>query len=245
MIFHEDFGKHLRLGNWMFKIAFSERLKDTFGLQTLYPKDYYFWKYLHKAPNFIEDYPRDNPKEVIKFPWEFSQEAFTEGTNKIIENEKKGIDTVISIDSFFQSDAWFRSLSSFFIYDDTCLADIYRKYQEKYPSLFTRRVIGISIRLGDFLGHETFAQILPHWYLYILKKYSWDNPAYFNVLVFSDDIEAAKKYFKNQPNFYYVDANNTHLHTDNFAHYHGDAGEHMLLPHFCTHMIIGNSTFSW
>ena len=64
------------------------------------------------------------------------------------------------------------------------------------------------------------------------------------LLFFSDDIEHAKKIFKDY-NFYYAEPNNTHVNEYNNKNYHSNPMEQLAYMSLCDNFIISQSTFSW
>jgi len=238
MIYHELFGQHLRLGNFLFKYAWSVAKKNQLNEDSCYP-EYYLWKYLQNPPVIQQDIPKELPR--IYTTWEWSEHEENRVDQFILDNK----DVDISLNSFFQSEKWFE------LYKD----EVYRslKFKEtekirvykKHLYCFQKKTeIGIGIRLGDFIGHGDFYQISPDWYISALNTHfpNWENES--TVVIFSDDILTAKEIFKEFP-FEYAEPNGTETHADNFKHYHGDASEHLILGSLMNDFIIGNSTFSW
>lgn len=237
MIYHEMFGQHLRLGNFLFKYAWSVKMKSKYGIDTSYP-DYYLWKYLENFPLISQEIkgPILRPLE-----WEYNEIEQNLLTNNILNLQ----DVTIALNYFFQSYKWFEGCEK-----EVCCSLKFKeeeidKVKAKYSYIFDRHqpTIGISIRLGDFVGHGDFYQIPYDWYIKALKNiYHWKER---KVIVFSDDIEKAKQIFKGF-GFFYAEPNGTHTHADNFKHYHSEkAAEQFILGTMIDDWIIGNSTFSW
>lgn len=242
MIYHELWGQHLRLGNFLFKYAWSIAKKKQFGEVSCYP-DYYLWQYLQYPPLVkINEFEHILDSNFLKVNWEWSKEEM-ERVNKIIINGKS---TVVSLDSFFQSEKWFENyrpeVRKALRFTDKAESDVIWKYGHLF--CHGKQQIGIGIRLGDFIGHGDFYQIDPDWYISALNTHfpNWEQENI--VVVFSDDIKMAKEIFKEFP-FQYAEPNGTHTHADNFKHYHGDASEQLILGSLMNNFIIGNSTFSW
>ena len=245
MIYHEMFGQHLRLGNFLFKYAWSIAKREQFGEISCYP-DYYLWKYLKYPPlikmNESEHIPDSN---FLKVNWEWSKEEM-ERVNKVIINGKS---TIVSLDSFFQSEKWFenyrRDVVRALKFTDDAEINVIIKYKHLFES--KKPTIGIGIRLGDFVGHGDFYQLPGSWYILALNEHFPNWKTENEVVIFSDDIEGAKRMFAGYEydSFKYAEPNNTHTHADNFKHYHGDASEQLILGGLMDNFIIGNSTFSW
>lgn len=240
MIYHELFSQHLRLGNFLFKYAWSIAKYEQLGELSAYPHEYYLWKYLRVPPltklNYTETIPNS---DFLKVNWEWSKEE-EKRIDDIIINGKS---TVVSLDSFFQSERWFKNYKNEVWKSLQFKDDVKEKVYCKHLYLFQRPTIGIGIRLGDFIGHGDFYQIDPDWYISALEKHFWLDD--YNIVIFSDDIKMAKEIFKDYPDFLYAEPNGTQTHADNFKYYHGDASEQFILGTMMDNWIIGNSTFSW
>lgn len=238
MLYHEMWGQHLRLGNFLFKYAWSIAKKEQFGIPTVYP-DYYLWQHL-KHPPLISNEVKGEMLRPIK--WEYSKEEEILVNNILKDSVRNNTDVQVALNFFFQSEKWFENYKDqvwkSLQFKDEVVRDIEIKYQE----IFNAPTIGIGIRLGDFIKHGDFYQIDPDWYISaLLSQPFWSN---YNVVIFSDDIEMAKEIFK-EYNFFYAEPNGTHTHADNFSHYHKDASEQFILGTMMDNWIIGNSTFSW
>lgn len=243
MTFHEMFGKHLRLGNFLFKYAWSIAKQEQFGEVSVFPSDYYLWKYLKVPPLVRYNYTASIPdSNFLKVNWEWSDKE----ERMIDEIVKNGKDTVVSLDSFFQSEKWFANYRPYvkraLRFTDDAELSVIAKY--KHLCISEKPTIGIGIRLGDFVDHGDFYQIPHTWYIDALDNNFPNWREDYKVVVFSDDIEKCKIVFKAY-RFYYAEPNNTHVHNDNFKHYHGDASEQLILGSLMNNFIIGNSTFSW
>lgn len=241
MIYHELFGQHLRLGNFLFKYAWSIAKYEQLGELSVYPHEYYLWKYLKVPPLDKLGYSGPFPvSDFLKVNWEWSKKE-EERIDNIISNGKS---TLVSLDSFFQSEKWFENYKDNVFSSLTFKDEIFNLVFDKHQQLFSKPTIGIGIRLGDFVGHGDFYQIDPDWYISALNAEfpNWEQEN--NVVIFSDDIVTAKEVFKEFP-FFYPEPNGTHVHDDNFKHYHADASEQFILGTMMDNFIIGNSTFSW
>jgi len=239
MIRHELFGQHLRLGNFLFKYAWSIAKMHQFNEFTTYP-EYYLWKYLQTSPK-ISDNELYWSDSQIKVNWEWSPEEVNR-VDTLIQNP--GTKT-ITLDSFFQSEKWFENYEQQVFESLQIKPDFKEKIYIDNLQLFQKPVIGIGVRLGDFVGHGDFYQIKPNWYLQALEHYfpTWRED--FNVIVFSDHIERAKQLYNEHKELFFAEPNGTHTHADNFKHYHNDASKQFVLGTMMDHWIIGNSTFSW
>ena len=249
MIYRELFGQHLRLGNFLFQWASNIKLCSVHNTQAIYPDWYYLWKYLENPPLTYSVEPEVNYSTLIRpMNWWWTQEE-----EDYINSLDYSKDVMFALNHFMQSAKWFKGYEREVYNSLRIKQKEIEKVQDKYSYLFNYNLhsekvptIGLSIRLGDFIDSNpkcTFYQIPFDWYLIALKQFPyWEQR---KVVVFSDDIERAKKIFKGYP-FYYAEPNNTHTHADGFKHYHSEkAAEQFILGTLMDDWIIGNSTFSW
>lgn len=239
MILSEMWGQHVRLGNFLWKYAYNIKLCSKFGYEAQYP-DYYLWKYLENPPVVFDKEP---PVDLLVRPkqWAWSQEEMEEIESLDFKNQ----DISFALNHFMQSYKWFEGYEREVYNSLKIKQEEIEKVKNKYDYLFNspESTIGISIRLGDFVGHGDFFQIPTDWYLNALEQFPYWQER--KVVVFSDDIEKAKTLFKGY-GFYYAEPNNTHTHAEGFKHYHSEkAAEQFILGTLMDDWIIGNSTFSW
>lgn len=247
MIYHEMFGQHLRLGNFLFQIAATIKLCKTHGCDTVYP-EYYLWKFLKNPPTISEHGSQPHQQlSDIEFiasrKWQWTPEE-EEWLNSF---DFKNKDYQLALNFFFQSYKWFEGCEKEVYSALQPTTDTLLQYLDKYPEITRghKRRLGIGVRLGDFIGHGDFYQIPFEWYTQALEEQFPNWREDYKVVVFSDDIEKAKDIFKDYP-FLYPEPNNTHTHAERFKHYHSDkAADQFFLGYWMNDWIIGNSTFSW
>lgn len=238
MIIYNDWGKHLRLGNWLFLYS-GLRYFAKYSNNDIRLPNYFLWDYLKHPPNITTDINYD-----IEFV--FRQTNYTlEEKNYIINSfcEKRDKTLNIQIGSNLQSENWFIDDIEFI---KSCLEirkDKIDEVKNKYSHFFNKPTIGIGIRRGDFVNHHCFYQIPETWYDQTLVK-KFPNYKDYNVIILSDDIDWCKQYYKDK-NFLFAEPNNTHTHADNFKHYHNNPMEQFILGILCDNFIGGSSTFSW
>lgn len=244
MIYSELFGQHLRLGNFLFQYASNLKLSLVHNTQASYPDWYYLWKYLENPPITHLEEPKYG--EIIRpMAW-----GWTQKEEDYINSLDYTKDVTFALNHFRQSYKWFEGYEREVWNSFKIKQEEIEKVQEKYSYLFNYDLrsakpstIGISIRLGDFVGHGDFFQIPTEWYIKALEKFlHWKER---KVVVFSDHIEKAKELFKGK-GFYFTEPNNTHTHAEEFKHYHSEkAAEQFILGTLMDDWIIGNSSFSW
>jgi hypothetical protein len=230
MIYHEKFGQHLRLGNFLFKYAWSVGMKEKYGCETVYP-NYYLWQYLEHPP-IVSDIKQTELIRPRKHEWTKEEQEYIESFD-YVDN-----DYTISLNFFMQSVYWWKEYQAEVKNKLKFKEDVLSNIKSKYSQLLEKPFILISIRLGDYLGHGVFYQIPFEWYLKVLNTFDLNE---YNVLVTSDDIGHAKRIFGDS--FFYAEPNVTWDMAD--RNYHSDANEHFILGTLSSHQIIGNSTFSW
>lgn len=238
MIKYIEWGKHIRWGNFAFLYAGLCNIVDKSNNSLELP-DYFVWKYLKNPPiiNNDADY-----EELFHLK---SKGNIDDNLNYYIEYFSKNRDKIININlgSHLQSEEWFIDNIGLIKEKLTIKEEEIQKTKNKYNNIFIKPTIGIGIRLGDFINHGVFYQIPFTWYTDALK-HEFPNYKDYNIVVFSDDIQHAKKIFKDW-DFLYAEPNNTHTHSDNFKHYHKDPMEHFILASQMDNFIGGSSTFSW
>lgn len=232
-----DFGKHLRLGNWLFQYAALSYISEITNNELVLP-EYFLWNYLKSPPKVSSD-PYFDETFIIEHS-EYSEDYF----NEIIDYFKKNEKCInIALNCYFQSEKWFAQNIDMIKHKLEIKEDIILGIKNKYAGFFSKPTIGIGIRRGDFVGHSCFYQIPETWYKDTLIK-QFKNYEDYNVIVFSDDINWCKEFYKNEK-FLFSEPNNTHLHIDNFKYYHNNPMEQFILGTLCDNFIGGSSTFTW
>lgn len=239
MITYKDWGKHLRLGNFLFLYNELNYIHKQTGIDFSLP-DYYLWKYL-ESPPLLDD--GISYQEVFHFK---SHVPNQEEKQYILDffNKRKDINVNINLGSNCQSELWWEEEKQYVLSKLKIKQDYIEFIKNKYKRFLEKPCIGIGVRLGDFLGHGVFYQIPFDWYEKALNNFfpNWKNE--YNVIVFSDHIEHAKQIFNNK-GWFFAEPNGTHTHANNFRDYHNDPMEQFTLGTLMSHFIIGNSTFSW
>lgn len=239
MIYSELFGKHLRLGNFLFEFASNLKLSLVHNTQASYPDWYYLWKYLENPP--ITHSVEPNYGEIIR-PWKW---GWTQEEEDYINGLDYTKDVTFALNHFRQSYKWFEGYGREVIKSLRPKSEVVSYLFGKHKECFMNKpTIGLGIRLGDFVGHGDFFQIPPEWYIKVLNQEFPNWKTDYQVVVFSDDILKAKQLFKDYP-FYYTDFNDTASHREQFKFYHGDASEQFFLGTLMDNFICGNSTFTW
>jgi hypothetical protein len=234
-----DWGKHLRLGNWLFVYAGLQSIFKHSENQLCFPDSYFLWKYLQEPPIQIT---ADNFDEVFHFR---TMEHSPAEKQYLIDFFRDTRETIVNINlgSHLQSEKWFIEDKDLIIKKLTIKPEEVERVKQKYAHLFTKPTIGIGIRRGDFVKHGDFYQIPEDWYESALYTH-FHNWGDYNVVIFSDEIEWCKNYYRDK-GFYFADPNGTHTHADNFVHYHKDPMEQFILGTLMNNFIGGSSTFSW
>lgn len=240
MILCNQWGAHIRNGNWNFLYASLNNIALQTGHEVKLP-EYWMWHHMEYPPELDKG---EHVDETFHFQQSYWTREYQEDVYRYFKNRpNKNIN--INLGSNCQSDLWFQDSEEFiknkFQFKETSKMNVFRKYQH---ILIDDNTIGIGVRLGDFIGHGVFYQIPISWYIDALKTEfpDWQKR---NILFLSDDIEHLKKLIKIEPNYYFAKPNGTHTHIDNFKHYHKDASEQLILGSLCNDFIGGSSTFSW
>jgi hypothetical protein len=239
MILYKDWGKHIRLGNWLFIYSGLSAISYKTGNPMYLPENYFLWQYLKYPPEF------DNNISVDE-TFHFRQTNYTKDEfNYLIDyfslNRDRNIN--INLGSHLQSEKFIESDIDYIKTIMQFKEEEVQKVRNKYSHILNKKTIGIGIRLGDFVNHGCFYQIPLEWYLKALQA-EFKDWMDCNILFFSDDIEKLKTIFKRE-NYYFATPNNTHTHIDSFKHYHGNPMEQFILGTLCQGFVGGSSTFSW
>lgn len=238
MIVYKDWGQHLRFGNWLFNYCALLTIAKRSGHQMEFPP-YFAWQYMTHPPTIdIELVPHETfpfrsnlySREEMDYLYQF----FT---------DRQGYTININLGPNNQSELWFQDELEYIKEMITFTPEAINRVRDKYSQFFTKPTIGIGIRRGDFVGHGCFYQIPEDWYMKALEANFPDWKDY-NVVVFSDDIDWCREYYKDTP-FLFADPNGTHTHADNFTHYHKDPMEQFILGTLMDNFIGGSSTFTW
>jgi hypothetical protein len=235
---YNDWGKHLRLGNWLFNYCGILSMIEQTENELQIP-NYFLWDYLENPPVTTND-------KFYNKLFYYRQFAFAEEEVKYIQEtmkanaEKREILNII-IGPHYQSEKWFLPNLDLIKKKLKFKKSAIDNVKTKYANVFTKPTIGIGIRRGDFVNHASFYQIPESWYMKALETEfpNWYN---YNIVIFSDDIEWCKKYY-NGKGFFFADPNNTHFIDD--VNYHKDPMDQFILGTLMDNFIGGNSTFSW
>lgn len=239
MVKYNQWGEHLRLGNWLFLYAGIQSILKESGNELWLP-DYFLWKYLVHPPHITHQ----NPDYEDLF--HFRQTHFTSEEKEYLINyfrENAHRVTNINLGSNLQSQEWFKDDIDLIKTKLQIKGEEIDRVKNKYAHVFERKTIGIGIRRGDFVNHGCFYQIPDDWYERALHEHFPDHLDY-NIVIFSDDVEWCKNYYAGK-GYFFAEPNNTHTHADNFVHYHKDPMEQFILGILCDNFIGGSSTFTW
>lgn len=237
MIKYVDWGKHLRWGNFCFLYAGLSHIAFK-SKNSLELPDYFAWQYLQNPPVINND---RSYAELFHFSNKGTiEQRLAEYVNFF--SAKKDVTVNVNLGSDLQSEKWFLDELSFIKGKLSLKPEAIATVREKYKHFFDKPTIGIGIRRGDFVNHGVFYQIPENWYLEALEEHFTKKD--YNVVLFSDDIEWCKKFYKKEQ-FFYAEPNQTHLHADNFKYYHKDPFEQFILASQMDNFIGGSSTFTW
>ena len=233
-----EFKLHTRIGNKIFNLAFLLGCVKKYNRELILP-DYFLFKYLKNKIN------TDNEiKGEITF--HFRHDGFDPiyVDDFFKENEAKSIN--LAINPYCQSERWWEHCKDYVLEMLEFKEEEINKVKEQYKEFFTKPTVGISIRLGtDFTGDKGFFQISHQWYIDVLNTHFPRWKTDFNIIVYSDNINLAKKIFNEYP-FLYAEENKTYILQYDSEHYHSEkAMNHLILGSLMTHFISSNSTFSY
>lgn len=174
-------------------------------------------------------------KMSMKMSWRFGAlfgNYFWKGLSAPYINVNKGKKDIY-LDGYWQSEKYFVDIrglvrEQFSIREDKIVSEEYAELKEK---ILKEEAVCLHVRLGDFVGSSVHSVCNQEYYLkgveYIKNKLN--NPVFF---VFSDDVDKARKYFKDNGNYVFI--------SEKITDY-----ESISLMSMCKHFIISNSSFSW
>lgn len=170
-------------------------------------------------------------KQVKKmdFGGEYGEQGFHYHGEYFQELCEKGGHTV-KISGYLQTERYFEHCKEDIKKMFTFKEGFQRRLKEKYEHVFTKPVIGIHIRRGDYVGNPNYYNLPIEYYLHALEANfpHWEKE--YNILVFSDDVHYCKAY----------------LDTDGFFFSEGQSEvEDICLMAQCSHYILSNSSYSW
>lgn len=203
-----------RLGNHLFQIA------STIGLALKYGHEFTFpdWKYNQFFENPL---PTGGRFEA----WEVPEAAFTFQEEAQLADRSENFD----VDGWRQTERYWEGEEQYIRNQFLFKVDMLMILLKQWQKALERPAIAISVRRGDFVGNQNYAQIPPRYYVLGLLKGipDWQK---FNVIIFSDDMDYCRVHFSGLSNVHFAD---------------GTDIEQLALMTLCHHFIISNSTFSW
>jgi len=218
MISFTKLGKMGRLGNQLFQYAFLRTQAEKLNVKFYCPK----W--------VGDDIFNLNDNSIrAKYPKNITTEKFF-AFNNINLIEKIGIQDHNEISGYFESEKYFEknNVRKWYSFKPTKIASL----KKKYNCIDFSRCVGLHLRFGDKISDKTIRRnyFVPRrrYYLAALNKIS----NFEEVIVFSDDIELAKKYLSGlKIRFFFIEGNKD--------------WEDLYLMSQCRDFICGSSTLSW
>lgn len=210
MIYCSSFAQMGRLGNMLMRlmtiISFSKKYNTDYAIP--------HWKYAQYFDSVI-------PQKTISASNLVKEPAFhytPEVWNSIDWNKQ------INLFGWFQSwkywEPYKQDILSTLKFKESFIGPLKQKYKE----VFSKEVVAISVRRGDFVGNKNYYQLPLEYYTGAMKDHFSGD---YNFFVFSDDINWCKQ---NVTGCYFAE---------------GSDIEQMALMTQCNHFIISNSTFSY
>lgn len=205
-------GNHGRLGNQLFEVASTLGMAERYGAEAAFPE----WKYeQYFDPPLLHGELQKNrvtEQHFHFYDWDI----------------KESCDLV----GYLQSEKYFGStrlkFKDEFIQEVKAKAETLRSAQG--DGLFSKPIVCIQIRRGDYVGNGNYHQLSVNWYIDALLTH-FPNWKECNLLFISDDIEYCRVHFECMPNAYFSVGNSD--------------VEDMALASMCDHFIISNSSFGW
>jgi len=218
-----DFGESVRLGNQIFQFALMFAINKDKKYSISLPKgknskgeDIQFWKCFDVQNINIYDFKKDDFIYYIKEKngcYNFDENILQQEDNFIFDG---------GFQSYLYFDKYKKQLIDCLKFKDYIVEkgnDKLLKYKTPLTSIHVRRT--------DYLNHPCWGDLIKEGYYEKAIENINENE---EVLVFSDDVDFAKDYFKNKKNFNIIDE---------------DEYISLYMMTKCEKHIIANSSFSW
>jgi len=247
------------LGNQMFQYALYRKLQESTNYEV--KMDIEWFKNKKKVSNFDFNLNKFNTKISIANTEEINKTKGNKLLNKVnrklnikipfynhkyiveknygnFSNKIFDIDQNTYFSGYWQSEKYFKSISEKLKKEFTFKNEMKEKNKEISKKILDNNSVSLHIRRGDYIENKNVKERLGN--VCNLEYYNksieyLDNKLLdYNLYVFSDDIEWAKKNinFNKKTNFIGWNKNE-------------DSYKDMQLMSLCKHNIIANSTFSW
>ena len=228
MITFSRLGQMGRLGNTLFQCSATIGIAKTLGLDYAFPK-WEYQDYFEKSLPYI-DLNHKNTMTIPELSFQYTP---------IIEPTYQGV--IYDINGYRQSPLYWQGhedeVKSYFKLTQTA----FHKVCENWSNIVTQippygklETVGLHVRRCDYIeaaAHHTDLSKTRYYDLALTKMQNLLGHEKLNVIVFSDDIDFCKDYFKNHERFYYAPTTDPVLDLFTLA--------------LCDHHIIANSSFSW
>lgn len=204
MITYTKLGKNGRLGNQLFQAAAAIAIARSKNTKVNLPTNWIYRGYFSIPDEFFGDPSPDTCINVSNYHYDMSA--------------LDGVDFKKCVDLFgyFQSEKYFLNIK-----------DDIRKYFTPKVKKRDQWSVGMHIRRGDFVGHKSYVNLGPEYYISAIDKYF--NDKRYTFYICTDDPEYARFHFKGDK-FIIEDRNEL----EDF--------ETMIS---CQNHILANSSFSW
>ena len=225
MITYSRFGRTAgNLGNQLFELAAITAFSKQFECEYLVPT----WKY----SQFFVNHPSQS--DVLPTPTcKVNEGTFNYSPEWWSQYAKEFKTQTVDIFGWLQSWKYFdehkEEVKKLFTFKPEFIEQVKSKTA---PEVFTKPIIAISIRRGDYVGNRNYELLPIRYYLGALLE---NFPAFreqYNLMIFSDDMEYCRVHFQCLPNAYFA---------DNMS----GIEQLCMASQFCTHTIAANSTFSY
>lgn len=228
MITFKKLGRNMgNLGNQLFQIATMYAFSKRYECSLMLPK----WKY---DKYFEHPVTSDIKHDLIPITdFTLSEDHFHYTPELWDQYVMQFRNQPVDINGWLQSEKYFKDyaldIQKIFQVKDVFVREVKNKMS---PELYSRPVIVISIRRGDYVGNPNYDLLPIRYYIGALLEHFPNFRTEYNLLFLSDDIPYCKVHFNCLPNAYFSEGLN-------------DIEQLTLGIHAGTHYIVANSTFSW
>lgn len=216
MVSFKRFGQGVRFGNQIFQYAFIRSTARRLGVNFFVPK----WK---GDETFLLNDKDERVDEIV----DISKTYTAPENNSGFDEKALQIEDGTDIFGYFHTDRYYddpEEVKHWFTFKEEKIA----MAKDKYRHINFSKSCCLHLRLGDKADHLKYCVPSPDFYKKALSLVRHKE----NILVFSDTIEAAKKYLRNiKRNFIYMENNKSY--------------EDLYLMSQCHDFIFGSCTLAW
>jgi hypothetical protein len=239
VITYNKIGHFGRLANQLFQFASTIGIAKKIGTSAYFPIEN---MYNPNVEHFLDGVTREiyfdipkyfkNANEVLLPLKNIKYSAEVQEPNFHFFEQMFSIPDGSNLNGYYQTEKYFKHCEEYIRYLLTFQDSIIEESKKLFPNVENEKV-SIHLRVGDYAALQQFHPIMDSHYYQAAMNYfcdeNYETDKYF--LVFSDDIDYAKRLIGEGDCILYMENNPTEI--------------DLCLMSMCDHNIIANSSFSW